>query len=402
MGLLFAAKTAQAAATTSTTTEKHERSISRWRSFLSTIGLQNDFFLDNFSVSERHQILSAFMEAIRSNKFSRYQKRRPPDIKAESCSAAMGHLAQAFTAADRPDPRLTRDGKFAVILRQQIKGYTNLDPSKQPQQALPINILLYLHSSAVTTTEKAAAELLIGAFFFAMRSCEYCKVNGERKTKLLAIKNFHFYKNKKLLKLNDNNLHQADVMKIVFESQKTEKKNQTVFHHSTYHPILCPIKIWASIIQRILKIPESSPNTTVNTILLINGSKQYLSNNYLITKLRLAAKIIGEDELGFTPSEIGLHSLHSGAAMAMFLAGIPTSTIQLMGRWASEAFMDYIRPQVEKFSSLVSKAMIANPTYFTIPHHDNNHRGYHSPFPNNNTHQHGLCQTIMIPNPITV
>ncbi len=57
-------------------------------------------------------------------------------IKAESCSAALGHLAQAFTAADRPDPRLTRDGKLAIILRQQLKGYTNLDPSKSPQQAL--------------------------------------------------------------------------------------------------------------------------------------------------------------------------------------------------------------------------------------------------------------------------
>ncbi len=277
-----------------------------------------------------------------------------------------------------------------------------MDSSKQPEQALPINILLYLHSSAVTTTEKAAAELLIGAFFFAMHSCEYCKSHGECKTKLLAIKNFHFYKNKKILKLNDNSLHQADVMKIVFESQKTEKKNQSVFHHSTNHPILCPIKIWASIIKRILHIPESLPNTTVNTILLANGSKQYLSNNHLITKLRLAARIIGQDELGFTPSEIGLHSLCSGTAMAMFLAGIPISMIKLMGRWASEAFVDYICPQVEKFSSLVSKAMIANPSYFTIPHHNNNHRGYHSLFPNNNTHQHGLCQTIMIPSPITV
>ncbi len=112
-------------------------------------------------------------------------------------------------------------------------------------------------------------------------------------------------------------------------------------------------------------------------------------------------KIIGHDELGFTPTEIGLHSLRSGAAMTMFLAGIPTSTIKLMGRWASEAFMDYIRPQVEKFSSLVSKAMIANPSYFTIPH-NNNLCGYHSLFPNNNTQQHGLCQTIMTPNPIIV
>jgi hypothetical protein len=81
-------------------------------------------------------------------------------------------------------------------------------------------VLHYLYSSAITPTEKASAELLIGAFFFTMRSCDYFEVQGERKTKLLAIRNFYFYKNKKLLKIYDNNLHQAGVMKIVFESQK--------------------------------------------------------------------------------------------------------------------------------------------------------------------------------------
>jgi hypothetical protein len=51
-------------------------------------------------------------------------------IKAGSCCAALGHLAQAFTAADRPDPRLSRDGKLAIILQHQLKGYKKLDPSK--------------------------------------------------------------------------------------------------------------------------------------------------------------------------------------------------------------------------------------------------------------------------------
>jgi hypothetical protein len=164
-----------------------------------------------------------------------------------------------------------------------------------------------------------------------MRSCEYCEVHGERKTKLLTLKNFHFYKNRKLMDIYATNLHQADYMKIVFESQKTELKNQSVFHHRTNHNILCPIKIWASIIQRILNIPNSSLNSKVNTILFPDGSTHHLSNNFLITKLHLAVKKIGHEELGFTPSDIGLHSLCSGAAMAMHLAGIPVSMIKLTG-----------------------------------------------------------------------
>jgi hypothetical protein len=123
-----------------------------------------------------------------------------------------------------------------------------------------------------------------------MRSCEYCEVQRERKTKLLALRNFSFYKNKKLINIHDKDPHLADYMKITFESQKTKQKNQGVFHHRTHHPILCPIKIWASIIRRILSIPNSSPNSTVNTILLPDRSTHRLSNTFLITKLRLCAR----------------------------------------------------------------------------------------------------------------
>ena len=105
-----------------------------------------------------------------------------------------------------------------------------------------------------------------------MRSFEHCKVQGERKTKLLAVKNFDFYKNKKLLSLYDANIEQADYMKIVFEAQKNDMKNQSVYHDQTNHSTLCPIKIWARIIERIMNIKGSSLNSTVNTILLPNSS----------------------------------------------------------------------------------------------------------------------------------
>lgn len=90
--------------------------------------------------------------------FSRHKNKRSTAIKADSCSATLGHLVQAFTAADRPDPRLSQDGKLAVIWCHQLKGYKNLDPSKSPQQALPICILLNLQSTVITNIGKASSE----------------------------------------------------------------------------------------------------------------------------------------------------------------------------------------------------------------------------------------------------
>jgi hypothetical protein len=86
--------------------------------------------------------------------------------------------------------------------------------------------------------------------------------------------------------------------------------------------------------------------------------------------------------------------------MAMYLAGIPVPTIKLTGRWRSDVFIDYIHPQVEKFSTLVSKAMISDPSIFTIPNHNDCH--HHHNRVSNHHEKHGLYQLIMIPNPIIV
>jgi hypothetical protein len=96
-------------------------------------------------------------------------------------------VAQAYRLADRPDPRLDRDGKSSFLLQRQIRGYKKLDPSKKQQVALTGSILRELHKMAFTPLKKALCELFVGAFFFAMRSCKYLKVSGERRTKIHQI-----------------------------------------------------------------------------------------------------------------------------------------------------------------------------------------------------------------------
>ena len=69
----------------------------------------------------------------------------------------------------------------------------------------------------------------------------------------------------------------------------------------------------------------------------------------VLVHLRAAAIQYGEARLGFPASRIaGTHSLRAGAAMAMFLAGIPVEiVIQLIGQWRSQTFMHYFRLQVQ-------------------------------------------------------
>ena len=50
--------------------------------------------------------------------------------------------------------------------------------------------------------------------------------------------------------------------------------------------------------------------------------------------------------------------------MAMCLNDVPTYTIMLVGRWSSDAFLKYIRRQVQEFTSGVSTRMIQRGSFF--------------------------------------
>jgi hypothetical protein len=51
----------------------------------------------------------------------------------------------------------------------------------------------------------------------------------------------------------------------------------------------------------------------------------------------------------------------------MYLGEIPVYTIMLIGRWSSDAFLHYIRKQVEQFSRNVLKKMLTFQSFCHIP-----------------------------------
>ena len=55
---------------------------------------------------------------------------------------------------------------------------------------------------------------------------------------------------------------------------------------------------------------------------------------------------------------VGLHLIKLGGAIAMFLSGVSEIIIMRVGRWSSEAFLEYIREQVDSFTLGVSQEML--------------------------------------------
>ena len=278
-------------------------------------------------------------------------------------------MAQTFRDNQLPDPRLDPDGKPSRILSAQCKAYRSQDPPPKQQKALPGCVLLRLHKHKPTKRTKAIADLCTGAFFFAMRSCEYLTVSGTaRKTKRLRLRNLRFFKNNKVLSIHSPIITHANAISITFEDQKNDQLFDTVTMHSSPHPLLCPVKAWARITQRILAYPDTNEDSFVNLI-SIKSKFYYVSGQDALQAIRAAATSIGETSLGFKISDIGTHSIRSGAAMAMYLDEVPVYTIMLIGRWSSNAFLLYIRKQVEQFSKNISSRMINNLSFAHVPQH---------------------------------
>jgi hypothetical protein len=214
--------------------------------------------------------------------------------------------------------------------------------------------------------DTACGQLWGGAWFFAMHSCEYSKVYGNRCTKLLHLENLQFIRDKKELTLNHPELHLVDTISITFYFQKNDKRDTIVTQHRTHDPELCAIRLWAAIAKRILAYPGTDHKTSVNTY-MHRGKLSEVSSKMMLNRVRAVVIHVGEDNLIFKASEMRTHSIRSGAAMAMYLANVPVFTIMLIGRWSSDTFLQYIRCQVHEFSSGVASRMITSSDFYMIP-----------------------------------
>ena len=89
-----------------------------------------------------------------------------------------------------------------------------------------------------------------------------------------------------------------------------------------------------------------------------NHKIEHFTSTEMVVAMRDAVCAIREDKLGFKAEQVGTHFQRSGAAMAMYLGECPVYTTMMIGRWSSDAFLRYIRKQVEQFSHNASCRMI--------------------------------------------
>ena len=162
-------------------------------------------------------------------------------------------------------------------------------------------------------------------------------------------------------------------MSLTFELQKNDRKNDTITQWATPHNTLCPVKQWATLVQRIRSYPNTHDNTPVSTVRQHNRL-EHVTASHVTTTLLDTISAYGPERLRIAPNEIGTHSIRSGAAMAMYLGNVPVFAIMMIGRWSSDAFMKYICKQIEEFTYDVSTKMLTMQQFCHTNYHATNDR----------------------------
>jgi hypothetical protein len=334
----------------------------------------NPYLLD--VCSSDHQLLlwsflSLYRQASWNGKGKLTGNRQKPVVVGTVRDAA-SYLASAFRNRHQTSPlHLAGSNNMLPNIRALFKAYDNGDPAPKRQKAITPKLLRKLFDSSGAGTPKlrdtapaVTADLVIGAFFFAKRGCEYTTTPNPGKTQIMVLKGVVFRSATKAdLDHQDKELAtKAEYVTITFVDQKNGNKMDTRTQPRTGDNCLCPVLCFVSIVQRILQtVRNAGPSTKINSI--YSGSQDLvtlITSDFVRDRLRYTCKTYGgRATFSFDSHEIGNKSIRSGVAMALFLQNISSNRIMILGRWDSEAFLVYIRPQVLEWTNNMSKSMIA-------------------------------------------
>ena len=254
-------------------------------------------------------------------------------------------------------------GKWNMQVGQQLRGYRIADPAQKRQQPVSPLMLRCALRWASTKRETLIAHLLIGAFFFACRSCKYVRTFGEPRTKILAVEDIQFLKKvKNTILIVDPTEEGITAVRLKFRQQKNLVKDEEITQHASGGD-LCPVRAWQYVCMEARKANKKG----ARTVNIFDGAGGDITYKDIEGTIRQTVAVLSKTHAHLDPSDYGTHSIRSGAALAMYLAGTAVVDIMLQGRWCSDAFLLYIKRQVLERSAGISANMLEIADFDRLP-----------------------------------
>ncbi|KAI2497933.1 hypothetical protein MHU86_16539 [Fragilaria crotonensis] len=214
--------------------------------------------------------------------------------------ATLDGVAQTFRLNKLESPIHDSAGRLDPLLALQLKKYADDDPGVAQQQAIPLEVIRKVRSWSRNELDVAVGQLVVTAFFFAMRSCEYSDVGGGRRTSVVRVDDVRFRKqDETLTTFSYEQTRNADAVTITYRQQKNGDKGAKVTQHRNNNPgqaDICPVRTLAELIHRIRGYERlGRTNPKINAFVSTTSNElEHVSSKTILEQLRAATILSGE------------------------------------------------------------------------------------------------------------
>jgi hypothetical protein len=325
-----------------------------------------DPYLQDVPYEHRVRMLTGFAAAVRSGSYGRGRT-----VTAATVSTAITAIGQTIALAVGINPTKLPggDNKLLPRLSQMLDGWRKIDPPTTKKLPIEADIPEYLcklgQSKTASPVAAAIGDLTVIAFYYLLRVGEYTTKgtrNSSKQTVQFKIEDVTFFRkdatgNLRQLGRNapEDLIMTAESATLKLDNQKNGWRGVCIHQEANGEPIACPVR---ALGRRYVTIRRHSDNPTLSLSSYYNkGARQDVTDKHIRGALKLAAAALGYPSRGFPVDRIDTHSLRSGGANALALAGYSDTQIQKMGRWKGATFKEYIREELHTFSKGMSTNM---------------------------------------------
>jgi hypothetical protein len=156
----------------------------------------------------------------------------------------------------------------------------------------------------------------------------------------------------------------ATMVSLTFTMKKNGTNCEVIIHGLITDPLACPVK---AVVCRIchLHLHKSKKSTPLASY-FHNGKCVAVKAKDITKALRLET-LATSHQNGLHPRDISARSLCAGGYMALLCVRIDHNTIDMLGRWHSDAMMRYLHLQAKPLMKQFAPVMFNNGSYSFTP-----------------------------------
>jgi len=347
-----------------------------------------DGYLHNLANGKRYpgdplDFFVVFALRYRRGELSKQRRGLPSEdghpVLAGSVSKALQAIGEKFTELGQEDPRLYGGDKLVPRIAGLLQYFSKEDPAASRVWPVCLTILEELAKVLARLEDQIKAHAIldlciIGYYFmcrpgeyavssntdwglsrpFRLRDVQFVQANGTRISSATC---------------SCNDLKNLIHASLTFSDQKNSVKGESIGHDDNAQTVFNPVQALRRRVMH-LHLNNAPPDTPLHRFYSEGPGHTFVPSDVttreITTLLREAAKHV-EHITGIPPQQIQAYSLRSGGATALLCANKDPTTIQILGRWKSDAMFRYLRTQARTYVKGLSNAMFDHGRYTFSP-----------------------------------